>query len=167
VEGKMLELAYVDPLTGLSNHHAFLEEVNEKMKSLKPGEKRLMVYLQRDQFDSIQDVLGYSSGDEVLMTTAKRLQESIQSKGLVSRIGFGHFALFLPANSEGEVKCVSMEEIANKLHAPMFIQGQDVYVTHSYGISIYPDHGQDANKCIQMAQVALNSAKKKHARSVQ
>jgi len=167
VEGKMLELAYVDPLTGLSNHHAFLEEVNEKMKSLKPGEKRLMVYLQLDQFDSIQDVLGYSSGDEVLMTTAKRLQESIQSKGLVSRIGFGHFALFLPANSEGEVKCVSMEEIANKLHAPMFIQGQDVYVTHSYGISIFPDHGQDANKCIQMAQVALNSAKKKHARSVQ
>ncbi|MBS4219349.1 sensor domain-containing phosphodiesterase [Bacillus sp. FJAT-49711] len=167
VEGKMLELAYTDPLTGLSNHHAFLEQVNAKMKELKPGEKRLIVYLQLDQFNSIQDVLGYSSGDEVLLTTARRLQESIQSKGLVSRIGFGHFALFLPANSEGEMKCVSMEEIANRLHAPMFIQGQDVYVTHSYGISIYPDHGKDANKCIQMAQVALNTAKKKHARSVQ
>ncbi|MBS4200381.1 GGDEF domain-containing protein [Bacillus sp. FJAT-49732] len=166
VEGKMLDLAYIDPLTGLSNHHAFLEQVNAKMKELKPGEKRLMVYLQLDQFNSIQDVLGYSSGDEVLMTTAKRLQESIQSKGLVSRIGFGHFALFLPANSNGEVQCVNMEEIAKSLHAPMFIQGQDVYVTHSYGVSIYPDHGQDANKCIQMAQVALNTAKKRHARSV-
>ncbi|MCR2822381.1 sensor domain-containing phosphodiesterase [Lederbergia panacisoli] len=166
-EGKMLELAYTDPLTGLSNHHAFLEQVNAKMRELKPGEKRLMVYLQLDQFNSIQDVLGYSSGDEVLLTTARRLQDSIQSKGLISRIGFGHFALFLPANSEGEMKCISMEEIAKRLHAPMFIQGQDVYVTHSFGVSIYPDHGKDANKCIQMAQVALNTAKKKHARSVQ
>ncbi|MCJ8007622.1 EAL domain-containing protein [Lederbergia wuyishanensis] len=166
-EGKMLELAYIDPLTGLSNHHAFLEQVDTMMNELKPGEKRLMVYLQLDQFNSIQDVLGYSSGDEVILTTARRLQESIQSKGLVSRIGFGHFALFLPASSDGEVKCVSMEEIAKNLHAPMFIQGQDVYVTHSYGVSIYPDHGQDANKCIQMAQVALNTAKKKYARSVQ
>ncbi|MBS4204973.1 putative bifunctional diguanylate cyclase/phosphodiesterase [Lederbergia citrea] len=166
VEEKIRQLAYVDTLTGLSNQHSFLEQVNKKMTEMKSGEKSLMVYLKLDQFNSIQDVLGYCSGDEVIAITAKRLNKLFLDSGIVARIGFDHFAFFLPANSDGKPSFVNMDEISRSLHSPMIIQDQDVYITCSYGVSVYPDHANDAKKCIQMAQIALNAGRKHNARNV-
>ena len=59
-----------------------------------------------------------------------------------------------------------MTKVNEELNLPMVVQEQDVYMTHSYGISVYPDNGNDAKMCIQMAQVALNTGKKTHAREV-
>lgn len=157
---------FYDPLTGVLNQHSFIDVTNQVIKNLQPGEKRVLIYLQLDQFNSIQDVLGYRSSEQVLSVTAERLKKKVGNRGIISHFAFGHFALFLPADEEGRLQDIQMEDVSEELNLPMVIHEQDVYMTHSIGVSIYPDHGHDAKMCIQMAKVALNAGKKTNARSV-
>src|SRR5690606_14185314 len=122
--------------------------------------------LQLDQFSGIQDVLGYRGSEQVLEITAQRLRKMFGEIGVISRFGFGHFVIFLPADANGNLNEIDMAKVTDELNLPMVVQEQDVYMTHSYGMSIYPTHGHDAKMCIQMAQVALNTGKKTHARGV-
>ncbi|WP_062109105.1 sensor domain-containing phosphodiesterase [Bacillus niameyensis] len=162
VEEKMMQLAYFDPQTGLLNHHTFLEQIEKEARKLKPGKKSTIIYFELDQFNHIQDALGYGSGEEVVKITADRLKKAMADKGLVSRIGFGHFAVYI----EEDLAEAMINKVSKDLLKPMYVQGQDVYITYSYGISIYPDHGDSVKMCVQHAQVALNSGKRHNLRSV-
>ncbi len=165
LEEEIRKLAYVNQLTGLSNHHAFLELVNEEMLKMNPNEKGFMVYLKLDQFTNIQDVLGHSGGDEVIIHTANRMQELFYHNGILGHIGFDHFAIFLSRTND-HLTADSIEQMTNQLLQPMYVMRQEVYMTHSYGVSIYPDHGKDAKSCLQTAQIALNMGRKRNIRNV-
>lgn len=102
----------------------------------------------------------------MIIHTANSIQEIFGDNGILGRIGFDHFAIFLPAGRDTNVAMDSIEQVMNQLLQPMYILGQEVYMTHSYGVSIYPDHGDDAKKCLQTAQIALNMGRKKNIRNV-
>lgn len=157
-EEKVKHLAYVDQLTGLSNQHAFYLKATEEIKT-EPQSS--FVYLKLDQFSQIQDVLGIEGGDEVLKVTATRLRELFPDPCIVARIGFDHFALVLSKDRYN-----SFEQGLLELKKPMMIAGQEVYMTYSYGISLYPDHGTTAKLCLQRAQIALNDGRKFLSRGV-
>lgn len=165
LEEEVRDLAYVNQLTGLSNHHAFIELVNEEMEKMQLSEIGYMVYLKLDQFTNIQDVLGHSGGDEVIIQTAKRMKELFNSTGILGHIGFDHFAIFI-STTKNDLTTDTIEQMANQLLEPMYVMGQEVYMTHSYGVSVYPDHGKDAKSCLQTAQIALNMGRKRNIRNV-
>lgn len=157
-EDKVRDLAYVDQLTGLSNQHAFLLNAAEEIKSANESS---FIYLQLDQFTQIQDVLGMEGGEEVLKLTANRLREHFPEPCIVARIGFDHFALVFNKHKNGTFQQGLLE-----LKKPMMIEGQEVYITYSYGISTYPQHGNSAKLCLQRAQIALNDGRKFLSRGV-
>lgn len=157
-EDKVKNLAYVDQLTGLSNQHAFYLKATEEINT---DGQSAFVYLKLDQFSQIQDVLGIEGGEEVLKVTATRLQELFPAPCIVARIGFDHFALAL-----NKSRYVSFEQELLELKKPMMIAGQEVYMTYSYGISLFPDHGSTAKVCLQRAQIALNDGRKFLSRGV-
>lgn len=166
-EEKILHQAYHDPLTGLLNYHTFVDMVDQQLVDMDNPQKAFIIYLELDQFSQIQDALGYTSGNAVLQITANRLKAFVQNKGLVARVGFGHFVMYLEGKKMDKPIEAVMETISKELLLPMYVFGQDVYVTHSYGVSTFPDHARTAHKCIQFAQLALNNGKKHHSRSVQ
>lgn len=157
-EDKVRNLAYVDQLTGLSNQHAFYLKATE---AIKTAGQSLFVYLKLDQFSQVQDVLGIEGGDEVLKVTATRLRELFPDPCIVARIGFDHFALVV-----SKERYDSFEQGLLELKKPMVIAGQEVYMTYSYGISHYPDHGNTPKLCLQRAHIALNDGRKFLSRGV-
>ncbi|MFX3674763.1 MAG: EAL domain-containing protein [Paenisporosarcina sp.] len=157
-EEQVRDLAYVDQLTGLSNHNAFILKANEELKTVSEFS---FVYLKLDQFNTIQDVLGIEGGEEVLKLTANRLRAHFPDPSIVARIGFDHFALFFNKKNNSEFQQQLLE-----LTKPMMIEGQEVYITYSYGISAFPEHGSSAKICLQRAQIALNDGRKFLSRGV-
>lgn len=157
-EDKVRNLAYVDQLTGLANQHAFILKANEEIKN---DNETSFIYLKLDQFSQIQDVLGIEGGEEVLKNTANRLRTHFPEPCIVARIGFDHFALALSKHKSG-----SLTQGLLELKKPMIIEGQEVYITYSYGMSIFPDHGNSAEICLQRAQIALNDGRKFLSRGV-
>lgn len=157
-EERVRELAFIDQLTGLHNQNSFYEYTNEQLKQLEEG---VFVYLQLDQFATIQDVLGFECGEEVIKQSASILQSIFPKPSVVARIGFDHFALFLTKeNSE------NLNERLNQLKKPVIIDRQEVYMTYSYGTSSYPEHGMTAKEGLQSAQIALNDGRKYLSRGV-
>lgn len=158
VEDQVRDLAYVDQLTGLSNQYAFLLKADEELKS---ANEISFVYLKLDQFNTIQDVIGIEGGEEVLKLTANRLRAHFPEPCLVARIGFDHFALFFNKQNNSE-----FEQQLLELMKPMMIEGQEVYITYSYGLSTFPEHGSTAKVCLQRAHIALNDGRKFLTRGV-
>lgn len=119
------------------------------------------IYLNIDQFSTIQEVLGFDGGREVLQQTASRLAKQFPDPNSVARIGMDHFVLFLHPS-----EFVQYEEKLMTLTKPMHINAEEVYITYSYGAALFPEHGSTAEECLQSAQMALSYGKKVGSRGV-
>lgn len=164
VEDHVYELAFTDVLTGLNNQHAFHEKVNNRLRVLPKGEKAVFIYMMIDQFTDIQAVLGYEGGEQVLIEIANRLKNEIPNFAIIARIGFDHFVLYAPVNMNRKTTMAEVKRLTNALRKPMDINGQEVYITFSYGVAYYPDHISSVKEGLQAAQVALEDAKQKASR---
>lgn len=160
VEAHMHTLAYRDPLTGLDNQYAFTEKVNEQLKRMNEGKRGIFMYLILDQYSEVQGVLGHEGADQMLKITAERLKKIFPLPAHTARLAFDHFIIFFETDGEFWESKKMMDFIANELRHPMYICGQEVYMTFSYGISIYPDHALNVKYGIQSAKMALQSAQK-------
>ncbi|MDW0112549.1 GGDEF and EAL domain-containing protein [Sporosarcina saromensis] len=160
VEEHVHHLAYKDLVTGLDNQYAFNEKVTEKLRTLATHERGLFMYFVLDQFTEVQGVLGHDGADQMLKITAERLKELFPEPAQTARIAFDHFILFSPFEGELSDKRKMLDHITNKLKHPMYICGQEVYMTFSYGAAIYPDHAKDVKHGIQAAYMALQAGRK-------
>lgn len=157
-EARIKELAFVDQLTGLPNQHAFVEQVTT---SLKTADNGFFIYLNIDQFATIQEVLGFDGGDDVLREIAKRMENTFSAPNIVARIGMDHFILYLSSDEIHE-----FEQKLLNIKKPFLINSHEVYVTYSFGRSDYPLHGSSVEECMQNAQIALSHGKKVGSRSI-
>lgn len=157
-EEAIQKLAYVDQLTGLPNQNSFFDKVSKDIEEFTNGK---FIYLNIDQFSTIQEVLGFDGGREVLQETATRLAKQFQDPSSVARIGMDHFVLFLHPS-----EIPTYEEKLLALKKPMIINHEEVYITYSYGAARYPEHGESPEACLQSAQMALSYGKKVGSRSV-
>lgn len=157
-EERMKHLAYVDQTTGLMNQNGFEQTVASILTNSEDGK---FIYLVIDQFVTIQEVLGFDGGDQVLQQIADRLTALFPNPSHVARLAMDHFVLFVPS-----FLATPLDDLLIQLKKPYIIKGQEVYVSYSYGSATYPIHGTSVKECLQNAQIALSYGKKLSTQSI-
>jgi diguanylate cyclase (GGDEF)-like protein/PAS domain S-box-containing protein len=159
-EDQVQYLAYYDSLTGLANRSLLSDRLDNALAGARRHKEKLAVlYLDLDRFKLINDSLGHSTGDLLLLDVAKRLKELSREEDTVARIGGDEFLVVLPSLLESSDAAVAAERIAAGLNQEFIIQEHSFKVTCSIGISIFPEHGMDGETLIKNADAAMNSAK--------
>jgi len=154
-------LAYYDALTDLPNRTLFVDRVSQAL-TLAQRQPQLVgvLLLALDRFKKINDTLGQAVGDQCLVEIATRLRGCVKEGDTIARLNSDEFALLLSQVKATEELAELSRLIAEALKPSFYLQGQEVYVTASFGISIFPDDGNDSDTILKNAGAALYQAKK-------
>ena len=155
---QIAHLAYYDTLTGLPNRARLRHLISEAIASSSDGRKVALTFLDIDNFKDVNDSLGHSAGDEMLVEFAQRLRTQIQPGDILGRLGGDEFVILLPDRDANGASLVA-SRIMEALAAPLKIGARQVPVSTSMGISIYPDNATDLDTLIQQADAAMYKAK--------
>ncbi|WP_407267965.1 EAL domain-containing protein [Radiobacillus sp. PE A8.2] len=162
VEAQVEHLAYYDQLTKLPNRIYLYEKLHEVLKDAKKHNREFVVmFFDLDQFKQINDSLGHTVGDQLLLEVAKRIKTSIREIDLFARMGGDEFVLILPRIRQKEDVAVVAERIIDAFKEPINLEDRELYITTSIGISVYPDDGEDEESLIKHADSAMYEAKGK------
>ena len=159
-EARILEEAYKDPLTSLSNGMRFTERLRRQLAEARRQNRRLaIVYIDLDRFKFINDTWGHSVGDHFLQSLALRLTRRVREVDTVARVGGDEFVILMPDIRQTE----NLSSIAQKLLAavarPVEVEGRTLEVTASIGIACYPDDGEESEVLLRNADTAMRQAK--------
>jgi diguanylate cyclase (GGDEF)-like protein len=150
---QLVKDAVTDHLTGIPNRAQF----NERQKALiKNRTSFQLLLLDLCKFKEINDTHGHVIGDEVLKVVAKRLTESIGTKGSVARLGGDEFVMLLPGVDTSAVA----EDIAKVIRQPIAIHDKELVISVSIGITEYPTSGEDITTLLTNADCAMYNAKR-------
>lgn len=149
-----------DPLTGLANRRLLLERVSQAIIHARRNDGIMaVVYLDLDGFRQINNTLGHDAGDLLLKLVAARLVAAVRQEDTVARLGGDEFVIAMPhVNSMGGV-ALATDKVIKALSQPYNLQGNNVSVTASAGIGLYPAHGKDVKTLLKNADTALLEAK--------
>ena len=154
-------LANHDPLTNLANRrsfHSFLETAlnDAKKNNLIVG----LLFIDLDQFKSINDSLGHDIADELLRIMGKRLKDSTRQADIVARLGGDEFAVILTHLKNSAKVMDAANHIQHILSKPYALGNKEIYATASIGVSLFPAHSQEAADLIRFADTAMYAVKK-------
>ena len=157
------KLAQQDILTGLPNRVLLNQRLQQILALAKREQQQVAVlFLDFDHFKRINDTLGHDTGDQLLQQVAQRLSSTIRESDLVARLGGDEFVLILTglnmAQSAHELMLL-VEKVRNMFTTPFSVNGQDLTLTVSIGVSLFPDDGVDAPSLIKQADTAMYAAK--------
>jgi diguanylate cyclase (GGDEF)-like protein/PAS domain S-box-containing protein len=157
---RMSYLAQHDPLTGLPNRVLLNDRLNQAIALARRHRQLLAVlYLDVDRFKHINDSLGHAVGDRLLQSIARRLLACVRSTDTVSRPGGDEFVVLLSEVACAEDALRIADKILAAMTAPQRIDQQDLRVTVSLGIGVYPDDGTNAETLLKKADLAMLRAK--------
>lgn len=157
---EMMHLAQHDALTGLPNRRLLHQLVNQAItRAMRSVRYVALLYVDLDQFKSVNDTLGHAAGDELLVIMANRLSETLRQSDIVSRKGGDEFIVLMDSlNDVGEAGQLA-ERLLEHCRKPAQIAGQSIVVTLSIGISLFPDDGTDFDQLVHQADAAMYRAK--------
>jgi diguanylate cyclase (GGDEF)-like protein/PAS domain S-box-containing protein len=155
---QIARLAYYDMLTGLPNRARLRDLISEATKACPAGEHVALAFLDVDNFKDVNDTLGHSAGDELLVQFAQRLREQVQPGDMLGRLGGDEFVIVLP-NRDAAAASLIASRITDALLQPLRIGAKQVPMSASMGISLYPDNATDIDALIQQADAAMYKAK--------
>lgn len=155
-EKRVTYMAHFDALTDLPNRFQFQNQLSETLQS--DGGELTLLFVDLDEFKSINDTLGHGAGDLMLQRVAERLKDCMQPGEVVARLGGDEFAIMLPSacRERAEGLCRQILEVFTE---PFSLDGQDVVVGTSIGIAMAPIHGKDVTTLLSNADLALYEAK--------
>ncbi len=158
---KVLEsLSLHDELTGLPNRRLLMDRLSLAIAHAQRSKHAMAVmYLDLDGFKQINDNLGHDAGDALLRMVAIRLLGAVRHEDTVARIGGDEFVIALSEIMEGDDMARLVSKVIKAASQPYFIQGNNVSITVSIGVSIYPTHGENADTLMKRADIALYEAK--------
>ncbi|CAM3112471.1 Cyclic di-GMP phosphodiesterase Gmr [Janthinobacterium lividum] len=159
-EQRLMKLAHFDTLTGLPNRSQFYASLTHSLAQASEHQWAVAVlFMDIDRFKNINDTLGHTIGDDLLRQFSSRLVDCLRVRDTIGRFGGDEFAtiLVLPDGAQHAVGVV--DKIREAMRKPFDLQGHEVTVTVSIGISVYPDDGIDADTLIQYADTAMYRAK--------
>ncbi len=153
-------LARFDTLTGLPNRSAWLEQAGEALLAAERHEDRLAVlFLDLDNFKTINDSLGHPVGDRLLAEVARRLGGCMRSEDRLARLGGDEFVALLPRLARSDDAAVVATKILRALSASMQIGDHDLRPSVSIGIALFPDDGTTVDVLLKHADTAMYAAK--------
>lgn len=155
-EEKVSYMAHYDGLTDLPNRFMFNETLNHAFH--RRGGKVGLMYLDLDNFKSINDTLGHPVGDILLKAAARRLEDCVSGHELVARLGGDEFAILVNARNVDRIEAMAAA-IVEAMAEPFELDGHSVVVGTSIGIACAPDHGENGERLLQNADLALYTAK--------
>ncbi len=159
-ESQLDELAHYDVLTKMPNRAMFLKSLENAINRAERNKTKLAVFfLDLDEFKSINDTLGHNIGDKLLVKVANNLSQVMRRNDLLARIGGDEFNTLI----EDLSSAVTAEEIAHKMieqmNLPLIIDNNQIHITGSIGIAIYPDDARDSMTLLKNADIAMYNAK--------
>ena len=153
--------ANYDALTGLPNRNLLHDRLRQSVFAQRYVRSIGVVFLDVDHFKFVNDSLGHNTGDKLLQKVAERLTASVRDGDTVARLGGDEFILILNDQTGQEVIYRAMQRIITKIAEPIDIDGQELLVTASAGISLYPQDGPDVETLLKNADAAMYRAKEK------
>ncbi len=159
-------MAYTDPLTGLANRLAFRETLDAGLTTMRGSGRQLaLLFADIDDFKRINDTLGHDAGDEALVAFAERIREVATSDaGLpaqIARLGGDEFVVMLQfeTGDPREAAAGLAARIVAEIGRPIAMQGRDVFLGTSIGITVFPDDASDSTMLMKNADIAMYQAK--------
>lgn len=171
-EEKIRRLAYFDTLTGMPNRQHFIERLDQELLRAQREKRQLaLLFLDLDGFKRINDTLGHSAGDYLLQSVAARLKGKLRAGDIVSRpaldesslhfarLGGDEFTVVLPDIEDTDVVKLIADRVQSMLSRPFQIGEEEITVSASIGIAMFPDDGNDAAALLKHADTAMYHAK--------
>jgi diguanylate cyclase (GGDEF)-like protein/PAS domain S-box-containing protein len=160
-EQELRYLANFDTLTNLPNRAMLSERLSRAIVRARRQDHRIAVlFLDLDRFKDINDSLGHTAGDRILRAAAMRLQDTVGDQQTVARLGGDEFTVVLESLGQPEDADKIAREIIMAFEAPLVLDDrQEVVISPSIGISLYPDHGQVPTELLKQADTAMYQAK--------
>ncbi|GGC81704.1 putative bifunctional diguanylate cyclase/phosphodiesterase [Undibacterium terreum] len=159
-EAEIEHRASHDMLTGLPNRALLYERLQQGIMQAQHHNERLaLAFLDIDQFKYINDSLGHQAGDQLLQIMSERLLACMRDSDTVARLGGDEFVLILNYHADADELDSVMQRIRSSVSQPCRIEGRELTVTCSIGISIYPGDGDQADVLLKNADAAMYKAK--------
>jgi diguanylate cyclase (GGDEF)-like protein/PAS domain S-box-containing protein len=160
-ESSLEDLAHFDALTGLLNRKLFCEALTKTLDySSATGDTVAVLHLDLDHLKKVNDTFGYGIGDELLIQVGDRLIGCVRDRDTVGRLGGDEFALIVTMLQDRRDAAVVAEKIQKAMLLPFRLDGHDVTVTASIGISLQPDDASDTETLLKYADTAMHEAGK-------
>jgi diguanylate cyclase (GGDEF)-like protein len=153
-------LAHHDPLTQLPNRRHLSARLNAALSRAATTRQRCaLLFVDLDNFKSINDTLGHTFGDHVLQAIGARLRQAAGQQAFIARLGGDEFTVLLEDAQSADAVTARAGGLIEALQQPLAIDGRILSTSASVGASLYPDHAQDADALLRAADVALFRAK--------
>ncbi len=157
---KLNHLAYHDALTDLPNQVLFKDRLKQAIAlSRRSDQMQAVLLLNLDRFKTINDSLGYTAGDRLLQSVARRLSSCVRESDTVARFGGDEFAVLLTQIPRAQDAANVASAIKSALDQAFLFEDQEIFVSSSIGISLYPHDGRDTGGLLKNAGAALDRAK--------
>lgn len=167
-EDRANHIAQHDVLTGLANRVLLHDRLEQAIaRGSRYQQQVWVVFIDLDRFKSINDSLGHSAGDELICEVGQRLKQVVRETDSVARFGGDEFVMLISEEAESPLDKTCLSRIMDAIEKPIMLQGHDVIVTASVGVSVYPDDSTDPATLIGNADLAMYRAKKSGRNNVQ
>jgi len=157
-EKQIFQQAYYDSVTGLPNRELFIERLNHILNLKKSRSKGIaLLLLDLDGFKEVNDTLGHETGNELLKLVTERLLQCVKYDDVVARLGGDEFTVIMQNVSELETVT---QNILKKLARPFIFENEEIYISASVGISLFPDDSEQVSELLKNAEQAMYAVKK-------
>ncbi len=161
-EMELKHLATVDSLTGVPNRHLFFDRLEHALSAAKRyGRQLAVLFVDLDEFKKVNDTLGHQTGDELLKMVAERLSKRLRDSDTIARLGGDEFGVLLDRFEDEESVLAVAGGLVEVLESSFSINGKQISVGATVGVSFYPEDGKDSMSLISRADAAMYSVKKR------
>lgn len=159
-EDKLHRLAYYDPVTDLPNKKHFSEHILNALEEAKENNEKLAIlFIDLDRYKKVNDTMGHLIGDKLLKGAADRFRELTGDSIFAARVGGDEFIFVQTHIKDAEEAAELAYKILNKIKVPFKFDNQEIHITTSIGISVYPQHGEDALTLMKNADLSMYRVK--------
>ena len=152
------KLAYFDPLTGLPNRANFQRVLEDAF--VDKNQQAAVFVLDIDNFHAINDAMGHSIGDALLMDVAARLVSELPENASIARLGGDEFAIYIPGVANIADAQIALAKFVSTFYTPLKILGHEIHIATSAGVVLVPEHASTPNEIQRYLDLALYDAKK-------
>jgi diguanylate cyclase (GGDEF)-like protein len=159
-EERLCRLAYHDALTGLANRRLLYEHMKQELaRAHREKTTVAVVFVDLDNFKTVNDTFGHSAGDRLLMEVSTRIASCTREGDIVARMGGDEFVMVLPIQSDRDTVLAIVDRVVENVSRPVRFGNRKLAVSCSIGVAVYPEDGRDYATLLRNADAAMYQAK--------